>query len=1591
MKTNFYFLLITVLFLTLFSTANAATYVVDRADDVAGATACTAAANDCSLRGAIINANANGAGADTIQFNVNGGNAQTITMSSTALPVIQTSLTIDGTTQPLFGGLPLVEINGAASIVNTNGFQIQSPAAGTPLTVTIKSLVINRFQGSGIFFNASGGITATVLGCYIGVNPGGSIDQGNGNDGIRISAYPDSSFTIGGTATSERNIISGNQSIGIDVTTALGFQNAGTTVTVLNNFIGTTAGGNVDLGNSGDGINFGGPGLGYTLQVGNGLANGRNIISGNDGSGVVTNSGAVSIIGNYIGTSLNGNAKVGNTLDGIQLMSDTSSAAIGGTVIGIPLGNVISGNGHSGILVNDASIAATIRNNKIGTNAAGTAALGNGGDGIRLSELNTFTTSSIVIGSDTDASDGNTISGNDADGIEIDEMVMGVKVYANKIGTNDAVTATLPNGSAGMRIQSAANQIGESGNNVAANVISGNNLFGMMIVGAQANGNKVYNNYIGTNAAGANLGNLQDGIYINQDASSNNIGSGFTGGTNKIAFNGSDGINVSNGQNNSINANSIYSNVSLGIDLNSDDVTNNDPGDTDAGPNDRQNFPVIGRATPSRITATFNSKPNSFYDIEYYRVDSCDASGFGEGRYYLGTLDTAFTDANGNADVSMPFALSVGQFVTATATTHGGSAGNTSEFSQCVAVTGEPGNLSLSASAYTVNESSATRTIVVNRTGGSTGAIQVNYATSNGTATAGQDYTTASGTLLFSSGQVVNSFDIPVNNDTLDETDETVNITLSSQSPGVFLTPNGSAVMTIIDNDAPPTVLIEDVSQFEGNLGTNQFSFRVSLSAASGLPVSVDYVTANGTATASSDYAFAGGPVNFAPGETLKSVLVTIIGDLTPELDETFFINLSNPVNASFGDNQALGTIKDDDNPGKFSFSLAPYSGTEHDSVPVTVTRTNGTAGTVTVDYATQGGSATPITDYQPVSGTLVFGDGETTKTFFVAIADDAVPEPAETVNLVLSNPIGGASIGNPSVAVLNIIDNDNGALLSLAGVVKLANNSPVQNVTMTLQGAQNAVTTTDNQGRYSFANLAPNGNYTVTPSAIGYTFAPLSQQFNNLASDNLGVNFTATAAPSRQLRVIGGGATPGQNVTATVELVAQGDENAVGFSLNYDQAILMNPNVVLNPDASTAFLTVNGATAGKLGVLLALPAGQAFTVGTKSLVTITFNTMPTSAFNSPVTFGDAPLAREITNTNANELAANYLDGAVTFAQGYEADVAPRPTGSNNGTITITDFTQVGRFVANLDTLNPNFNEFQRADCAPRISSGNGSLTVADYTQAGRYAASLDPVSPTGGASIPSLVEFDETGKLLAAGSNLFKGADQNLVPTVVRAVNTQASPGGQVTVSIETDAQGTENGFGFTLNYDATKLSAPVVAKGADTQSATLIPNTNTAGKIGVVLGMPFNTGVPAGTRQIVTIQFNVAANASGGLTPLTFSDAPVVREVSDINANVLQSNFTDGAVNILGPTAASVTIGGKVHDVKGNPLAQVRITLTDPAGQTRIATTNTFGNYRFANVEAGQTYVLTASGKRYVFNDPTQIVTVTDNLENLDFVGSN
>jgi hypothetical protein len=194
-----------------------------------------------------------------------------------------------------------------------------------------------------------------------------------------------------------------------------------------------------------------------------------------------------------------------------------------------------------------------------------------------------------------------------------------------------------------------------------------------------------------------------------------------------------------------------------------------------------------------------------------------------------------------------------------------------------------------------------------------TALTTVSWATTAGTAAAGTDYVTSSGTLAFNVGESVKTLDVTVNGDTPFELDETFFVTLSM--PGGALIADGVGVGTILNDDPTPILGIDDVVLAEGNAGATIATFTATLSPASGAQATVWFSTSNATASFTSDYVAASGTLTFAPGETTKSIAVTVNGDTLLEPVETFHVDLSGVSQASIGDGQGVGTIVNDDLP----------------------------------------------------------------------------------------------------------------------------------------------------------------------------------------------------------------------------------------------------------------------------------------------------------------------------------------------------------------------------------------------------------------------------------------------------------------------------------------------------------------------------------------------------------------------------------------------------------------------------------------------------------------------------------------------------
>jgi probable HAF family extracellular repeat protein len=227
----------------------------------------------------------------------------------------------------------------------------------------------------------------------------------------------------------------------------------------------------------------------------------------------------------------------------------------------------------------------------------------------------------------------------------------------------------------------------------------------------------------------------------------------------------------------------------------------------------------------------------------------------------------------------------------------------------------EAGTPTVSIGDVTVTEGNAGTTeavFTVTLSAPASEEVTVNFDSVNGTASAGSDYEAEFGTLTFAPGETTANVTVAVNGDTNPEPNETFHVALSQPAGAVIA--DGQGVGTIVDDE--PRLSINDVAREEGRNGTTRFAFTVTLSAATDVPVTVDFATADGSATAGSDYEAHSGTVTFAPGETSKTIFIDVKGDRSRESDETFLVNLSDAVGTLIVDGLGVGTIENDDRGG---------------------------------------------------------------------------------------------------------------------------------------------------------------------------------------------------------------------------------------------------------------------------------------------------------------------------------------------------------------------------------------------------------------------------------------------------------------------------------------------------------------------------------------------------------------------------------------------------------------------------------------------------------------------------------------------------
>jgi hypothetical protein len=423
----------------------------------------------------------------------------------------------------------------------------------------------------------------------------------------------------------------------------------------------------------------------------------------------------------------------------------------------------------------------------------------------------------------------------------------------------------------------------------------------------------------------------------------------------------------------------------------------------------------------------------------------------------------------------------------------------------------------------------------------------------------------------------------------------------------------------------------------------------------------------------------------------------------------------------------------------------------------------------------------------------------------------------------------------------------------------------------------------------------ATNSSLTLTNvqfSQAGIYSVVVSNAYGSVTSSN--AVLTVTVPPSA-LQVVSINATSGV-VVLPINLISQGDENALEFSVNFNSSLLTFTGVSLGSGASGGSLlaNTNQLGSGRLGLLLSLPAGASFAAGTREVVEISFFASPVTSTNViGISFGDQPTVRQVSSPDPSILSATYTGGTITLPPlGVEGDVFPVSNG--DGDVTAIDWVQMGRFVAGLDVIT-NASEFQRADCAPRSTLGDGKLTVADWVQAGRYAAGLDPLTAAGG---PSQAQGGGHGNTTVYG----KASPGSLSSRTLTASSAVTQGGHACPISIQLNSQGDENGLEFSLAYDPTVLSFASAGAGNGATGASLYVNASQTGtgKLGIVLALPTGSTFAAGTQEVVKVNFAVAPSAAGG-SSIPLVTAPLPQQIASVTAASLPATYVNGALLII------------------------------------------------------------------------------------------
>ena len=873
---------------------------------------------------------------------------------------------------------------------------------------------------------------------------------------------------------------------------------------------------------------------------------------------------------------------------------------------------------------------------------------------------------------------------------------------------------------------------------------------------------------------------------------------------------------------------------------------------------------------------------------------------------------------------------------------------------------------------------STTLTFTATLSKASTQQVTVDYADAGtGTATSGTDYTAITGgTLTFAVGTTSQTFDVSVTGDTDEETDETVIVTLSNAANATISTATGTG--TITDNDDAPTLSINSPRVNEGDSGSTNLTYTVSLAAASGQQVTVDWAEGTGgTATSGTDYgAISGGTLTFAIGTTSQTFDVSVTGDTDEEPNETVVAMLSNATNATIATATGTGTIVNDD--GLPALSINSPRVTEGDSgsknLTFTVTLNKAGVDQVTVDWAEgTGGTATSGTDYTVISGgTLTFAVGTTSQTFDVSVTGDTDEEQNETVVAMLSN---AANATISTATGTGTIVNDDGVTVSIDSPNVTEGDSGSTNLTFTatLSKASTQQVTVNYADAGTGTAISGTDYTTITGGTLTFAVGITSQTFNvsvtgdtDEEADETVIVTLSNAANATISTATGTGTITDNDGTPTVSInspsVTEGDSGSKNLTFT----------VTLNR-ASTQQVTVDYADAG---------TGTA-TSGT-DYTAISGRSLTFAAGTTSQTF-DVSVTGDTTD-EADETVV------VTLSNAANARIS-----TATGTGTITDNDDAPTLSINSPRVNEGDSGSTNLTFTATLSAASGQQVTVNYADAGTGTATAGTDYPTitGGVLTFPVGTTSQTFDVSVTGDT-YEEPNETVVAMLSNAANATIS---------------TATGTGTIVNDDglpALSINSPRVTEGdSGSKNLRFTVTLNKAGVDQVTVDWAEGTGGTATSGTDYTTITGGTLTFAVGTTSQTFDvsvtgdtdeepNETVVAMLSNAaNATISTATGTGTIVNDDGVTVSidspSVTEGDSgsttltfTATLSKASTQQVTVNYADAGTGTATSGTDytaiTGGTLTFAVGITSQTFDVSVTGDTDEEADETVIVTLSN-----------